>query len=107
MKQGGNRLELMLGDGWYKGNFGLRQRYENYGDRLAAIAEIHIWYEDGTKEVVGTDESWKARRSHVVESGIYNGEVYDATQDVSRSSWRTDHRLGAMSGCHRGCPRPS
>ena len=29
LKQGVNRLELALGDGWYKGSYGLRQRYEN------------------------------------------------------------------------------
>ena len=82
VQAGKNRLELVLGDGWYKGNYGLRIRYENYGDRLAALAEIHIWYADGSEEVIGTDETWRARRSRVVESGIYNGEVYDATLDV-------------------------
>ena len=83
LKQGTNRVEMLLGDGWYKGNFGLRQRYENYGDRLAAIAEIHVYYKDGSKEVIVTDESWKARKSRIVSSGIYCGEVYDATADVS------------------------
>ena len=78
-----NLLELVLGDGWYKGNYGLIQRFENYGDRLAAIAEIHIWYEDGTEQILGTDEHWQARRSRVVESGIYSGEEYDAALEVS------------------------
>ena len=81
--QGDNLLELALGDGWYKGNYGLIKRCENYGDRLGAIAEIHIWYADGTEAVAGTGEGWQARRSKVVESGIYSGEVYDATLDVS------------------------
>ena len=83
LREGSNRFEVMLGDGWYKGNFGLAKRYENYGDRLAAIAEIHIWYQDGTEAVVGTDETWRARRSPVVETGIYCGEVCDATLDTS------------------------
>lgn len=83
LKAGVNRLEMLLGDGWYKGCFGLVRRYENYGDRLAAIAEIHIWYADGTKAVIATDGTWKARKSPVVESGIYSGEVYDATLDTS------------------------
>lgn len=83
LSQGVNCLEIVLGDGWYKGWFGLRKKSENYGDRLAALAEIHIWYEDGTEEVFGTDESWKAKKSMVVFSGIYPGEVYDRTQDVS------------------------
>lgn len=79
LREGDNLLEIALGDGWYKGNFGLRKRAENYGDRLAAIAEIHIWYQDGTELIIGTDDTWNARKSRVVESGIYSGEKYDAT----------------------------
>ncbi len=81
--QGTNNIEVVLGDGWYKGWYGLRKTSENYGDRLAAIAELHITYEDGTKETVCTDTSWKARRSKVVCSGIYPGEVFDMTLDTS------------------------
>lgn len=83
LSEGENRIEIVLGDGWYKGWYGLRKKAENYGDRLAAIGELHITYEDGTEEVIGTDPSWKARKSKVVYSGIYPGEVYDASLDTS------------------------
>lgn len=79
--QGENQIEIMLGDGWYKGWYGLRQTEENYGDRLACIAELHIWYEDGTKQVIPTDLSWQAKKSPVVYSGIYPGEIFDLTVD--------------------------
>lgn len=85
LKTGKNHVELLLGDGWYKGRYGMRVKYENYGDRLAALAEIHVWYEDGTEEVFGTDASWKSRKSRIVDSGIYSGEVYDAGLDVSET----------------------
>ena len=85
LETGCSRLELVLGDGWYKGWYGLRQYSENYGDRLAALAEIHVWYEDGTEDVFGTDETWKARKSRVVYSGIYPGETYDTTFNVSET----------------------
>lgn len=81
--EGENQIEVVLGDGWYKGWYGLRQCQENYGDRLAAIAELHITYEDGTTEMICTDTSWKARKSKVVYSGIYPGEIYDASLDTS------------------------
>ncbi len=83
--EGSHRIEIVLGDGWYKGNFGLRIRQENYGDRLAALAELHIWYKDGTKEVIVTDETWKARKSRVVSSGIYCGECYDASLNTDET----------------------
>lgn len=82
---GNNRVELVLGDGWYKGWYGLQKTFENYGDRLAALAEIHVWYEDGTEDIFGTDETWKARKSRIVSSGIYLGETYDATLDVGET----------------------
>lgn len=82
---GKSRVELVLGDGWYKGQYGLRKKEENYGDRLAALAEIHVWYEDGTEEVFGTDEHWKARKSRISGSGIYSGEIFDMTLDVSET----------------------
>ena len=84
LKEGENRIEIVLGDGWYKGRFGLRKHYEVYGDRLAAIGELHIRYADGTEETVCTDTKWHARPSYIVRSGIYPGEFQDMTADVSR-----------------------
>lgn len=83
LEQGENKIEVLLGDGWYKGWFGLRKDHENYGDRLACIGELHLQYEDGTEETILTDTGWKARKSRVVYSGIYPGEVYDASLDTS------------------------
>ncbi len=104
LTQGDNLLEIALGDGWYKGNFGLVKRFENYGDRLAAIAEIHIWYQDGTKEIVCTDESWQARKSQVVASGIYCGEVFDATLEPSETIGVRPIDLGYDRLCDRLSP---
>ena len=85
LQSGENEIEVLLGDGWYKGWYGLRQTEENYGDRLACIGELHIFYEDGTAEVITTDPTWQARKSRVVSSGIYPGEVYDAALDISET----------------------
>ena len=63
LKQGENRLEFMLGDGWYKGLYSLTLQENNYGDRLACIGDLVIWYEDGTVETIGTDTRWKARKN--------------------------------------------
>lgn len=84
MQEGENLIEIMLGNGWYKGQFGLNKPEENYGNRLTCIGEIVIWYEDGKKEVIGTDDTWLAKRNHVVESGIYSGEYQDDTLDLAQ-----------------------
>lgn len=91
------RLEVLLGNGWYKGRFGLdddgRTR-ELYGNVFALIAELHVQYEDGREEVFATDESWKARKSHIIESSFYDGEEVDMTMDTAEvfpvSLWKKE-----------------
>ncbi|MCI6998255.1 MAG: family 78 glycoside hydrolase catalytic domain [Eubacterium sp.] len=70
-----NTLEIMLGKGWYMGVFGLELHAENYGNRMAAIAELHVEYADGSEMIIGTDESWTYTGSDVEDSGIYFGEI--------------------------------
>ncbi len=82
--KGSNLLEISLGDGWYKGPFGLKSREPRYGTEYAAIAEIYMDYMDGTTEVIGTDTSWQARKSTVTFDSIYNGEKVDAALDCSQ-----------------------
>lgn len=70
-----NTIEILLGKGWYMGVFGLGLTADNYGNRMAAIAELHVEYTDGSKEVIGTDGSWKYCGSDIEDSGIYLGET--------------------------------
>jgi alpha-L-rhamnosidase len=72
-----NLLEVWLGNGWYKGSYGGADATFYGGNQFALIAEIHIDYMDGTREVIVTDESWKYRGSDVEESSIYGGEIYN------------------------------
>ena len=63
------------------GEFGLDGQKENYGDRMAVIAELHLEYEDGTTECICTDQNWKYCGSDIEDSGIYFGE------DLNRLLW--------------------
>ena len=71
-----NTWTVLLGDGWYRGHFGLGEP-THYERPLALIAELRICYEDETVEVITTDESWKYRTSFTTLSDIYNGEIQD------------------------------
>ena len=77
----GGILSVLLGNGWYKGRFGFSdpEGKEYYGDSWKLIAEVHIDYEDGAKEVIGTDETWTVTRSNISFSNIYDGERRDDT----------------------------
>lgn len=78
--QNGGDLQITLGNGWYKGRFGFEgSEKPYYGTDWLLLAEIHITHTDGSKEVVGTDESWQVYRSNITFSNIYDGEHYDAT----------------------------
>ncbi len=75
-----NRLSVLLGNGWYKGRnyFGSEER-NIYGDSFRLIAELHITFGDGTSRVIATDEDWTVKRSRILSSGIYDGEILDDT----------------------------
>lgn len=68
-------LSVLLGKGWYMSQFGLDLKENNYGSRMAAIGELHLEYEDGTEELIATDESWNYYGSDIEDSGIYFGEI--------------------------------
>lgn len=72
-----NTLEIYVGKGWYMSVFGLELKGENFGNRMAAIGELHLEYGDGSEEVVATDGSWGYQGSLVEDSGIYLGEIYN------------------------------
>lgn len=79
----GGRMEIWLGNGWYKGRFCFVSDDHNapghYGQEWGLLAEVHVTYKDGTQAVFGTDESWKVRRGPIVDSNLYDGEIWDAT----------------------------
>ena len=77
--QKGGDLQVMLGNGWYRGRFGFSGKEKPfYGTEWMLLAEVHITHEDGSEEVIGTDESWIVRRSKITFSNIYDGEKWDA-----------------------------
>ncbi|MBD2862670.1 alpha-L-rhamnosidase [Paenibacillus oceani] len=86
-----NALGIVLGDGWYKGNIGWlggRQYQRNYyGNRRAALAQLHLKYEDGSEQMVTTDSSWSCSTGPIVQSEIYHGETYDAR--LEQAGWST------------------
>lgn len=84
-----NRIEIMVGNGWYKGIFGFDLKPDRYGDRVGAFAELHITYDKGEKEVIATDRDWKVRTEEIRYSEIYMGETIDTVT--------TDYRIGNVS----------
>ncbi len=75
-----NRLEVWLGNGWYKGRIGLEGGTKNtWGEKYLLGARLEWTDSQGNTHTLETDESWLATASPIRESSIYDGEVRDDT----------------------------
>lgn len=72
-----NEIEITVGNGWYKGIFGFTCEPNRYGTQAGAFSELHIEYEDGSKDVIATDETWSVKTGEIRYSEIYMGETID------------------------------
>lgn len=86
LNNGENVIGVILGDGWYSGCVGLFGR-GYYGSSRSLYCDISIIYEDGTKESVKTDNTWKTSSGPIIYSDIMLGEYYDATKEIK--NWDT------------------
>lgn len=72
-----NEIAITVGNGWYKGILGFYCQPNQYGTQVGAFAELHVEYEDGSKEVIATDETWSVKTGEIRYSEIYMGETID------------------------------
>lgn len=79
-----NVFEVYLGNGWYKGRFGMIGHCAF--DQFCLIAELHIQLQNQTEQVIVTDDSWEYTNSCFINNGIYDGEIIDKT--IKTSEWK-------------------
>jgi alpha-L-rhamnosidase len=77
VRAGENVLEVLLGNGWYRGRLGWDGRRALYGDRLALLAQLEVTMADGSVHVLASDESWTARESAILRNDLYDGQRTD------------------------------
>lgn len=92
--QGKNALGVILGNGWYNplplrlfGNWNLRE-YLTIGQPKLRC-QLQIEYEDGTSEIIASNESWKTCESPIIRNNVYLGEWYDARME--KKDWCLPH----------------
>ncbi len=76
LQQGANRLEIWLGDGWYRSRlmWALNPIPNTWGNRIGAFAELVA----GGETILKTDETWTSGLTPITGNGIYYGEDFDA-----------------------------
>ncbi|XAS72909.1 family 78 glycoside hydrolase catalytic domain [Micrococcaceae bacterium Sec5.1] len=77
MRQGTNNLDMLLGNGWYRGRLGFENKRALYGDRLAVLAQLEVTTVDGGTYVLLSDGSWTARESNILADDLYDGQRTD------------------------------
>lgn len=97
LNDGKNAVSFMLGNGQYANYRFHRQpgRYYKTDDARSTddvkgmfgnakgIAQIVITYTDGSRDIIGTDDTWAYVESPITENSWYGGEDYNAALEIS------------------------
>lgn len=89
---GQNTIAVHLGSGWYDENIAFskwtnpdatkenqKRRTLSYG-QPKFIAQLEITYNDGSSQLVTSNENWLSHPSPILKEGIFSGELFDANQ---------------------------
>lgn len=85
LAEGANAVTVELGCGFYNLPEHISAGFYRgvWKDDPKLLLEMHIEYENGEKEVIVSDESWKCYEDGpILKNSIYTGEIYDATKEV-------------------------
>ena len=77
-----NVIGVILADGWYKGRNGIGGLRNLYGKQTKLLAELHVRYEDGTTDIIATDDTWISSKGPYEYADLFVGEFYDARKDL-------------------------
>ena len=77
LQPGENRLDVLLGNGWFRGRLGFHGQRAVYGDRLALLAQLEVTTADGSVRVLATDGSWTCTDSTITTDDLYDGQSAD------------------------------
>ncbi len=77
IKNGNNAIGVTLGSGWYRGIIGFGDNINIYGKDIALLMQINITYNDGSTQMIATDNTWKSSTGAIRYAEIYNGETDD------------------------------
>ena len=73
LRPGHNVIEVLLSDGWYRGQVGLPRAHDQWGTTLGLLAELRA----GGRAVCATDDAWTSRPSEVTRADLIGGQTID------------------------------
>lgn len=93
MQEGMNGIGLILGDGMYNVPGGRYVYFPRSYGKCKFLLQLNLVYEDGEKQEIVSDTSWKMAPSALEFSCIYGGEDFDARKKkkgFSEGNYKTD-----------------
>lgn len=82
-------LEVTVAGGWAVGSFVFTRKNRVTANRQALLLEIRVKYDDGTMEVIGTDDRWLVSENGPYRmADFYDGETYNASVLPENMGWR-------------------
>ncbi len=86
LREGKNRIEITVADGWRSNRTSLLKfREPEFMGRTQLWAMLRVDYSDGSSETFATDERWSVKLGEIAYSSIYHGETYDASRSSLES----------------------
>ncbi len=78
---GKNAIAVTLGNGWFSGHFSCCNYY--YGKAPSFFGQLLLNYDDGTSEIIASDEQWRGYgKGPYVADDLQNGVIYDARNEA-------------------------
>lgn len=85
LREGENLWTVTLADGWWRGVTG-GSVINNFGRTLDYLGQLELVYADGSRETVGTDETFETSTGALLASDMLMGDIYDARRTAK--DWR-------------------
>ncbi len=82
---GENVLGVILGNGWYNMDTKAVWGFDHapWRNEPALMAQLEIDYQDGSRKIISSDESWKVSAGPIVFNSTRQGETYDAGLELT------------------------
>ncbi len=87
VKEGKNAIGVLLGNGWYNHQSTAVWYFDEapWRARPKFCMDLHLTYDDGSKEIISTGIDWKTALSPVIFNSIYTAEHQDAR--LKQTGW--------------------
>lgn len=87
--EGENAIAAVLGNGFYNCQSKAVWDFERarWRERPKLLSELRLVYNDGSTDIISTDETWKTNTGPYTYNNIYSGDRYDAR--LEETGWNT------------------